>query len=61
MEKAFVDLHHRTQQCMLAASTELLILVVGLYRTGCSKLKNWKGFLKPNFELLPNWAGWLIV
>jgi hypothetical protein len=26
------------------------------YRTGCGKLKNWKGFLKPNFELLPKWA-----
>jgi hypothetical protein len=24
---------------------------------GCSKLKNWKGFLKPNFELVPSWAG----
>jgi hypothetical protein len=33
-------------------------LVVGEYRSGCSKLKNWKGFLKPNLELLPSWVGW---
>jgi hypothetical protein len=24
------------------------------YRTGCGKLKNWKGFSEPNFELVPN-------
>ena len=29
-------------------------LVVGYIEPGCSKLKNFKGFLKPNFELGPN-------
>jgi hypothetical protein len=32
-------------------------LVVGYTEPGCSKSKKWKGFLKPNFELGPNWAG----
>jgi hypothetical protein len=31
-----------------------LNLVVELYRTGWRKLKDFKGFLKPNFELGPN-------
>jgi hypothetical protein len=30
--------------------------VVGYTEPGCIKSKKWKGFLKPNFELLPNWA-----
>jgi hypothetical protein len=33
-------------------------LVEGYTELGCSKLKKGKGFLKPNFELLPNWGGW---
>ena len=29
-------------------------LVVGYTELGCSKLKNWKGFSKPNFERGPS-------
>ena len=37
--------------------TELMPrLVVGYTELGCSKLKKGNGFLKPNFELGPNWA-----
>jgi len=37
------------------AETELIPnLVVGYTEPGCSKLKKGKGFLKPNFELVPN-------
>jgi hypothetical protein len=32
-------------------------LVEGYTELGCSKLKNWKGFLKPNFEPGPNRSG----
>jgi len=35
-------------------------LVGGNTELGCSKLKNWKGFLKPNFELLPNLKTFLV-
>ena len=38
----------------MAGTEPVLNRVVGLYRTGCRKLKKWKGFLKPNFELGPN-------
>jgi len=29
-------------------------LVEGYTEPGCSKLKNWEGFLKPNFRTGPN-------
>jgi hypothetical protein len=32
-------------------------LMVGNTELAGCKLKKWKGFLKPNFELVPNWAG----
>jgi hypothetical protein len=36
-------------------STETMLeFVVGNTDPGCGKLKNWKGFLKPNFGLGPN-------
>jgi hypothetical protein len=36
------------------AETELMSsLVVGDTETVCRKLKSWKGFLKPNFEMGP--------
>ena len=38
--------------------TELMPrLVVGYTELGGSKWKNWKGFLKPNFGVGPNWVG----
>jgi hypothetical protein len=34
-------------------------LVVGNTEQAGGKLKNWKGFSKPNFEPGPNCSGWL--
>ena len=36
-------------------------LVVGYTELGGGKWKRGKGFSKLNFELLPNWVGWVVI